>query len=289
MTAHRRAARRLPSIGCWARGVTIAALVAAPWAAARADGVTPLNVLRNSRWLLGVSASGGPDYAGSDRTSISLQPLWAWQYGRFRISSPRASGLLDFRAETRGPGASVELFSSDQIKFGAGLRLDGGRTSTDSPDLAGLPDIARTVRGRVYASYAFSDRWGAGASVSQDLLGHGGGAVAVLELGYHAPLWQRSEWAVNVGASYGNATYMRSYYGISQESSQQTGLAAYEPGAGLRDLHASIGLTSLLSEHWIAFGGLAVTLLRGPAAASPLTSTTSSPSATAGIAYRWGP
>jgi len=289
MTARRRATRKLPSVDRRVRCVTIAALLAASCAAAHAEDVLPIAAVESARWLFGVSASRAPEYPGSDKTAIKLRPLWAWQYGRLRISTSRASGLLGFGVEARGPGASLEMFSSDRIKFGAALRVDSGRSASDSALLAGLPSVRPTLRGRLYGSYTIDDHWGVGAAVSQDLLGRGGGAAASLELGYHAPLGPRTEWTAGVGATYGNGPYMRTYFGISPESSQLTGIPAYAPSAGLRDLHAGIGLTSLLSDHWIAFAGLGTASLRGQAAASPLTRAKSSPGATAGITYRWGP
>lgn len=241
-----------------------------------------------SRWLLGVVAVRSPDYPGADRATTQLRPLWAWQYGRFRISTSRASGILGFGGESAAPGASVEMFSSERVRFGAALRVDSGRASADSPTLTGLPDIKRTLRGRLFGSYSIDPHWGLGAAVSQDLLGRQGGSIALLDLGYRTRLAPKTEATVGVGAAYGSGPYMRTYFGVTDLSSQQTGIAAYAPHAGLRDLHAGIGITSAFTDHWIGFVGLSVASLRGQAAASPLTRATGSTALSAGIAYRFG-
>lgn len=261
-------------------------------AAARADDEAPAvaaPAASASRWLLGVAAVRTPDYPGSDHSTAKLRPLWAWQSGRFRISTSRAGAILGFGVDSPGPGASVEMFSSERLRFGAALRVDSGRYSADSPLLAGLPDVRRTLRARLFGSYAIDAHWGLGAALSQDLLGRHGGAVGTLDLGYRRFIGPKTEWSSGVGVAFGSQPYMRSYFGVSALSAQQTGLTAYAPSAGLRDLHFGTGITSSLTEHWIGFAGVGGASLRAQAAASPLTRASANVSASAGLAYRWGP
>lgn len=238
------------------------------------------------RFLIGAALSSAPDYAGSDRTAIKPSPLWAWQYGRYRISTGRAAALLGFGADPPGPGASAELLSSGNLKFGAALRIDGGRGASDSPHLAGLPELRRTLRGRFYASYAAGPHWSLGASLSQDLLGRQGGALAAADLGYRAPAGVHSEWSAGVGLSFADRRYMQSYFGVTEAAARTSGLVAFNPGAGIRDLHAGIGWTTALTPRWIAFAGAGISALQGDAAASPLTHARSSTTASMAIAYR---
>ena len=249
----------------------------------------PASTAPASRWVLGVAAIRSPDYPGADHGSSKLRPLWAWQYGRFRISTSRAGGILGFGVDSPGPGASAELFSADRFKLGAALRFDSGRSSTQSAALTGLPDIKRTLRARFYSSYEIDKHWGLGATLSQDVLGRHGGTIGTLDLGYRARLGEKSEWTAGLGAAFGSGAYMRTYFGVTDASAMQTGIAAYVPGAGLRDIHGGLGITSALTPHWIAFAGIGAASLRGPAAASPLTHASFSTSASTGIAYRWGP
>jgi MipA family protein len=152
-----------------------------------------------------------------------------------------------------------------------------------------LPDVRATLRGRVFASYSLSSRWSASASVSQDLLGRDGGALAALDLGYRAPLTERTEWRVGAGMNFGDRRYMQTYFGVSPQASQQSGLPAFDAQAGLRDLHAGIGLMTALHTRWIAFGGVSISSLQSDAAASPLTRSNTTGSFSVGIAYRCCP
>lgn len=250
-----------------------------PDAAAPASG-------SKSQYVIGTALIWAPEYTGAGQQAFKLRPLFAYQYGRFRISTSRASGVLDFGNGSAGPGATAELLKRDNWKLGAGLRFDGGRQASDSPDLAGLPEIRRTLRGRIYTSYAFDANWGAGATVSQDLLGHQGGAVASFSAGYRDRLTQHSEWSAGTGLSFGNARHMKTYFGVSDAAAQTSGLAAFEPGAGVKDLSLGIGVTTELTSRWIGFAGVGASRLLGDAAASPLTKRSTTTSANVGIAYR---
>jgi outer membrane scaffolding protein for murein synthesis (MipA/OmpV family) len=244
------------------------------------------DVVAHSRWVLGASLNSTPDYAGSSRRELKLSPVYAFQYGRFRFSAGGAGGLLNFGTDVIGPGASAEIKTSGKLRLGASLRIDGGRSASDSPDLAGLPEVRRTLRGRLYASTELTSRWTASASLAQDLLGRGGGALLAADLGYALPTSPRTTWTAGGGVSFGDRTYMQSYYGVSSAASLTSGLAPFDAGAGPRDLHAGLGWTSALTPRWIAFATLGASRLLGDAATSPLTHDRNSLSASVGIAYR---
>lgn len=125
-------------------------------------------------YLVGAMALSQPDYEGSERRIIKLRPLWAYQWGRFRLSTSRSAAAMNFASDPQGPGASALLVDGNRFRFGGALRFDSGRQSGDSPRLNGLPDVERTLRGRVFVGYKLSDRWDVSANVSQDLLGRQG-------------------------------------------------------------------------------------------------------------------
>lgn len=243
----------------------------------------------DTRYVLGLSTSFAPEYSGAGRTQLKLRPLWAVQWGRVRISTSRAGSLLGYGADAAGPGASSELIATNRWKFGAGLRVDSGRQAADSDKLQGLPDVRRTLRGRLYANYKVDDHWDLGASLSQDLLNRGGGAFVNLDFGYHDRLGPNTTWSTGAGVTLADATRMRTFYGIEPADAPRAGLPAYRPGGGLQDVHAGIGMTTALTKRWIAFANMGVARLVGDAAASPLTDRTTSVSASAGIAWRCCP
>lgn len=258
---------------------------AAPEAAASA--VAP--PAESSRWntLVGLQASVAPEYSGSSRTGVEPNLLWAVQYGRFRISSSRAGGLLGFGEQVRGSGATAEFDAGRNWRYGVGLRVDSGRDSEDSDDLRGLPDVKATLRGRVYLVREFGRRFSVGGFVTQDVLGRGGGATAGLDFNFRQPLaGDRTVLSSGFGFGFADARSMRNYYGVPAESVAETGLPAYTPGGGLRDLHAGVDLTTALSNRWIAYVSAGASWLQGDAARSPLVRERQGYSFGIGIGYR---
>ncbi|WP_077038110.1 MipA/OmpV family protein [Pelomonas sp. KK5] len=238
------------------------------------------------RYLIGGRLHTEPEYAGATRYTTRLSPLWAIQWGRLRISTSGGSGLLGFGSEVRGDGASADLIEGSRLRLGVALRVDNGRSSGDASTTRGLPDVRRTVRGRVYAGYALTPDWLVSTSLSQDLLGRHGGMAGGVDLGWRLRQSRHLEWTAGGGVSFGNAAYLRSYFGVTPEGSVATGLPAYEPGSGLRDVHAGMGWTWQLAPSWIAFGSASVSQLLGPAADSPLTQRRFGGQLAAGISYR---
>ena len=245
---------------------------------------TPFN------YALGMAYSVSPSYAGSDERKSRLRPVLALEYGRFRLSSSRGSSVLRHGLDTRGSGASATLVESDRFNISASLRIDNGRDASDATRLTGLPEVRSTLRGRVNMGYAITDRWAVGASVSQDLLGRAGGAQLNTGLRYALNLTPQTRFNMGIGAALGDATFMRTQFGVPDSApGMGSALAPFTPGGGLYSVDAGMGVMTALSRRWVAFGGVTVSQLRGDARRSPLTVKPGSYSATAGIAYRCCP
>jgi len=238
------------------------------------------------KYALGVVLKNEPENPGAEPRQTRLKPVWALRWGRLRVSGGGGGGLMGFGSEVYGPGASAELLSTDRLQLGVALRLDGGRDSGDAQATRGLPNVQRTLRGRFFASYAVTPdlRWT--NALSQDLLGRGGGTVLSTELSYRILRRSFDEWSVGAGASAGNGTYMRSYFGIRPEDVQASGLPAYEPGAGLREVWLGTSYTHALTQRWIAQASAGLSRLVGPAADSPLSVKPTAATVSISLAYR---
>lgn len=236
-------------------------------------------------YALGLALIDRPSYAGSSSMQWKLRPLWTIKRGRFRLSGARSSGLLGRPGED-GSGASAELVETPLWRIGASLGIDSGRSSADDPRLAGLPDLRRTLRGKVYAHRDLSRDWGLSMNHSQDLLGRGGGATAGLDLGYGRWLAPGLRGSVGGGLTWADARYMRAQFGIAPEVAQRAGREAFEPGAGLRDMHLGANVQWAVSGAWFGFAAVGTTRLMGDAAQSPLTTRRNGGSVAVGLAWR---
>jgi len=238
------------------------------------------------RYVLGTAVSWQPDGVGSRQSNVSPSLLWAVRWGRWRISSGGASALFGFGREVAGSGASTQLIDSKRWRLGLSLRIDSGRKSSEADTTAGLPNIKRTLRGRLFASYVLNPDWQLSGSMSQDLLNHGGGLEAGLDLGWRLRQTQSTEWTAGVGFSAADGQHMRSYFGVTPQGAVTSGLREFVPSAGLRDVHAGIGFNHALSPRWVVFGSAGVSRLIGPAAESPLTQRATGGQVGLGLAYR---
>ncbi len=223
------------------------------------------------RTQIGMALETRPTYLGSPHRESKLQPVLGLQYGRFRLSSSRASLVESSGGGGQLSGASVELSPRGPWSLNAALRIDHGRGAGDDPLLDGLPEVRQTVRGRVSARYAITPSWSAGASVSTDLLNRKGGTLGALDVGWSTMLTPAWRWTLGGGLGLADATYMRSYHGISPEVAAATSRTAYVPGAGMHGVGVLTGLTWNVSPAWRLGATGAFGRLTGPAVDSPLT------------------
>lgn len=228
------------------------------------------------RYLLGATVSNHPSYFGASERDTKLSPMWALRVGRWQFNSSGAGALMGLGRDLQDAGANTELGRFGKLRLGLGLRIDGGRKSADSPSTVGLPDVRRTLRGRLGASYALDEDWRIGASLNTDLLGRRGGMVYASDLSYRLYQGRHSSCAWGLQLQGGNASYMRSYFGT----------ADYQPGAGARDIATGVSCNQLVTAHWILFGSAGVGRLMGPAADSPLNQRRNNYAMSIGLAWR---
>lgn len=239
------------------------------------------------RWegAVGVSVLHSPTYLGSDDFRTRALPGLYLRYGRFAITT--ASGFVTRSNDEVNRGVSAELVQRDHLRVTLSARLDGGRDPDDDDFLRGLDRIRPTVRARLSAVRRFDNGWRIGAALSPDLLGRGGGVLGDANVSYEWRLTPQLRGNAGIGLTAADGRYMRSYFGVNASESVRSGHAEYTPGAGLRDVGASVGLRADLGPHWVGYAHLSALRLLGPTLDSPLTRGRSGWSTSAGLAWRF--
>ena len=238
------------------------------------------------RYVLGLQYQDQPESPGSARQHGSISPVWALRWGRLHLSNGGGSTMMGFGTRVFGPGASAELLARRNCQLGVSLRFDSGRDSDVAVNTHGLPDVRRTVRGRFFASCSLSPDVQVSAHLAQDLLGRGGGLSAGTDVEWRLTHDRMSEWTMGAGLTGGNATYMQSYFGVTDAGSAASGLPAFRPGAGLQSLHGGLAYMRALDRHWIAYGSIGASRLLDVAAGSPLDARPLAFGASVRLAYR---
>ncbi|MBW6526511.1 MipA/OmpV family protein [Sphingomonas sp. RHCKR7] len=212
-----------------------------------------------------VALGGGiaPRYDGSDE--VRAIP--------FLLGDVRYRGVT---LELRGLRARVDLAADPRLSIGPVLGARLNRDDVDGP-VGLLPTIRTAIEAGGYVEYRFGgDALGEGAlstelSVVHDVSGVHDGLIATAGLGY-AALRKRDTFVVlDVQASWADRDYTRTYFGIDPAAATRSGLGAYRPGDGFRDLGVGLTAGHYFDRHLGVIGRLGATYLVGDAGDSPVT------------------
>lgn len=227
----------------------------------------------------------GPKYKGSARSDFAFRPGLLIRYGRVTVSS--GAGFAARREDADRRGLGIDLAHSDVFDLSLGLRLDNGRDETDSPELAGMGEVKRTVRLRIGGSWQFARGWQLAGNWTVDAFNRGGGNVADARIQYEWQATPRLTLTSTASVTIAGPRYMKTWFGVDEEQSARSGYPVYDPGFGVREVGFLLNARAEIGEHWVFVGGPGYTRLLGPAAKSPIARQRSSWSASAGVGYRF--
>lgn len=201
---------------------------------------------------LTAGASVEPSYFGSD--SYSVSPT-----GKPGFTGLRLDGLE--LGDLDGPWL-----------FPPGTSIRGSFryiTERDGKDeLAGLDDVdgSLEVGIRLYHTAEF---WQVYAETRYGVIGH---EALAGEIGANAIYRGKSGFVLNAGprAEFGNARFLRTYFGITPTESARSGLAAYRPDGGIYSIGFEIGAYQPLNDDWGISGSLRYDRLQDEAADSAI-------------------
>lgn len=205
----------------------------------------------------GLAAVAGYRYMGSDERRFLVLPAleYRWKNGWFV-------------GTTNGVGYK---FSSDpSMQYGVRLTADFGRSENRSQVLAGMGDIKVRPEIGGFFNYSLSRDFNLTSS-----LRYGSGndrRGAQLDLGANYGMQLAPQWRTTVGVSTTlvNGAYMQSYFGVTPSQALTSQNAAYEAGAGVRDVRISASVTHFINADWSLTGGLSASSLQGDAKDSPI-------------------
>lgn len=246
-----------------------------------------------------VLAAVTPVAAGGDGGEIAMQA------GALAVVKPKFEGSKDYDvtgAPIVGPAGGngdgpVQFKGIDDLRFRLidrggleagpliGYRFD--RNEDDSERLSGLGDVDGGVVVGGYAAY----RMGLlkpYLSYHHQVTGDDTGGIARLGVEARLPVAARVAVTATGGVTWADDDYMRSYFGVSAAQNVASGLAAFDAGAGVKDVFIGLATDVPLGERWsLKLSGRYAHLL-GDAAASPIVETESQWQGAVGLSYRFG-
>ncbi|KMW58978.1 Outer membrane protein V [Candidatus Rhodobacter oscarellae] len=224
---------------------------------------------------VGLGAALVPQYAGAEDYRVIVTPSFAFSLGEVEVQS-------------RGPAVQVDLVSRRGLDAGPVLRWDGGRDPSriDSAAVSALPEVDGTLMlgGFVELGFPVAEGTFLGPRL-EALQGVSGGHDGLLVEASLGLTRLSGDWVTGARASvvYADDALMDSAFFVGAGS--PSGLAAYNPGGGLRDIGLSVFASYQLSDEWSVSGALGITQLVGEAADSPIVSSKTQGVLSFGLSY----
>ncbi len=219
---------------------------------------------------VGLINLNAPRYQGSEEQQVSVVA------GIFLQAS---NGL--FADPINGVGYVFE--PAGNVLYGVRANLETGRSMEAA--LPGFDKIKTRLNPGLFANYTVNEQLTLKSALRAGLGDAGDGGL--LNLGATYKLYNANFVSVNLNTAvkFGSSSYMQSYFGVSPAQSTASGLAAYQPAAGLA--MAQVGLTGgfPISREIYIFSSVSVQRLMGDAANSPIVRKKTQPAAFVGAVY----
>jgi outer membrane scaffolding protein for murein synthesis (MipA/OmpV family) len=256
---HPKAKRRYGKWPLRIAAVMLAALIAGI-GAARADDAP---ILRDA-WdvTIGGGAAYAPEYEGARHMQFEPRPYfdvtWYDVNGRERTFLNVDDGL------------GIYLLSTEHFRLGPLATWRFGRSESDSSDLRGLGNVDGGAQLGGLFEYQPHDCCVLFTKVRRDV-GNESGLFADVGADLTAPIAPH-HWYLNlrVTSTWADGAGMRPLFGVTSAQSSRSGLAAYSPSSGMRDVIAQPALIYDVDGHWAVAGRVTYERLLDGAADSPL-------------------
>ena len=222
---------------------------------------------------LGAGLAARPTYPGANGHRATIVPLFYVSYKDIAFVGPL--------------GLGVNAINWGGLRAGPILGFEGGRDQDSSSHLNGLGNIDASLTAGGFVSYRFGPFDLAG-TVRQAISHSSNGLNALVQANYRTQLVLHSLLlTVGPDLQFADRRYDQTWFGVTAQQSQQSGLPMYSPGGGIRDFGLHATLTYRFSDHILlhAFGRLSK--LAGDDADSPIVEDKTQFFAGAGLGYHF--
>lgn len=222
-----------------------------------------MKVAPQSKGNLILGTASIPDYMGSN--DYHAVPM---------IISNFSLGRADVVFE--GTGARINIFEHPLLEYGPVLNLSLPRADVSSERVQRVGEIDAALEAGFYAGFVVpygnqpEGEINGYIAARRAVAGEASGTqiVGLIEYFYAVKYFLRL--GVNLSSTYADSEYMNTHFGISEAAAARSGLAAYTPGSGVRDVSVSAYSILSFSRRWGLFGRVLASRLLDDAAKSPL-------------------
>ncbi|AVQ02592.1 MipA/OmpV family protein [Caulobacter segnis] len=175
-----------------------------------------------------------------------------------------------------GQGLRADIASGSRLGFGPVIGVRLPRNDADGR-VGLLPEIDTAIEAGAFVGYRFGgNERGQGSletelSVVHDVSGAHDGLLATARASYAAIRSDTFSLSLDARTTWVNQDYARTYFGVTPAEAATSGLAAYRPGSGIRDVGVSLTAGYWFSPRFGVMGALGANYLVGDFADSPIT------------------
>lgn len=202
------------------------------------------------------------------------------------------AGWKGVNLEVRGLGARLDLLGDSRVQIGPVFNFRGDRNS--SSDGSGrvklLDDVDSSLEVGGYVGYRVGgNQYGQGElafdlTLAKDVNDGHDGLVGSAQVSYAAYRSQKFFLNVDAQTTFVNKKYMRAFFGVTPAEAARSGLSAYRPDGGIRDVGAGLTAGYQFNERWGLIARAGANRYIGDAKDSPIVDEGSKIQAVGGLA-----
>ncbi len=221
--------------------------------------------IENMPRVFGVGVGILPDYVGSDDYIVGAAPFGRYNFGKTNrylelIATELSANVLNHPYWRLGPAANYR-FGRDDVADAVVDKMEKIDDTVELGVIGGVEFISKTEPRKRFIALA---------EFLHDVAGGYDGYLVSLNARFWYPLLKVLDFTFGAGATYGSDNYMSTYFGVSQNDSQRSGLPVYDADGGIRDFQITPGIVIHFSYNWHLGIGLRYQRLLSDAADSPV-------------------
>lgn len=207
--------------------------------------------------IAGLALLSTPRYQGADEQRTLIAPLldYQWRDGWF-------AGTVN--------GLGYNFSKDAKTQVGLRLTADFGRKERRSPALRGLGDVDGSLELGAFLSHRPTPHLLLSSSLRAGSAENHHGLQLDLGATQSFALSPQLHASLGLAMTLANADYLQSYFGVNPTQAAASGYATHQPGSGIRDLRASLGLSFMLDQGSSLNLTVTASTLQGDAAKSPI-------------------
>jgi outer membrane protein len=166
-------------------------------------------------------------------------------------------------------GIGYGFVRTHQLRVDAALGYRAGRSDNKDDLYRGLGNVKGALLALVSVNWEPSEALYLYASASQAINGPKGVSL-IIGAGVGFPVLKRLNGYVDVSGTWGDGTYVQTYYGITPGQAERSGYRPYTPGAGVVNTTVIAGLVYDVSTKWAINFAAGATRFEGDVQKSPM-------------------